>query len=171
MRRIPKLRRVGLGVGLVLAALPWLAACGNEEEAALERQAEQTRAIMHEIFEALQVALPVSADLDRFRAAESRAEIAAALDSLAANTGVLESHTGYRDPRMRQLARSVARDARATQRAFREGQYDRSAFLLLSLSLRRAWSTPPPDTPPTWSGARPGATTGAGEPRSSTREP
>jgi len=123
-----------IGIATALAVLLACAACGDDEQQAEQERDAQTRAIMDEILSALQVALPASANLERMRAPQNRAEIGAALDALARNTKALEVHTRPRDARMHQLARSVARDARATRRAFEEGRYGRSAFLLREIT-------------------------------------
>ena len=107
--------------------------CSAEPEPAEESDAD-TRAIMGEIYGAMKIALPATADMALFSSPEERPRIQAALDQLAANADRLEGHTRPKDDQMQFLARSVARDARDVQRAYRHGQDARAAFLLQQIT-------------------------------------
>lgn len=121
------MRSARRGVTTAALACAALVSCSDGEEA---RQRDETRRIMHEIYGGLRVALPASADAERFRDPEGAAEIAAALDALATNAALLERHTTRHDEQMHFLARSVARDADELQRAYAAGRSNRAAFLL-----------------------------------------
>lgn len=114
---------------LVLAT----AGCGDDEPPAGDAVGG-TRQIMGEIYDAMKVALPATADMARFSAPEERARIQQALDQLATGADLMEQHTRPRDGQMRFLARSAARDARDVQRAYRNGQDARAAFLLQQIT-------------------------------------
>lgn len=131
---------IGLGLALALAA----SGCSVEEPPA-EQPAEfadeitraragDTRAIMAEIYEAMKVALPATADMAKFSSPEERPRIQQALDRLATNADLMETHTHPSDGQMQFLARSVARDARDVQRAYLNGQDARAAFLLQQIT-------------------------------------
>ncbi len=113
-----------------------LVACGSEEPVGEEAPAlasptpGPTQAIMRDILESLQVALPASANQEAFRDPANQAKIAAALEELASAVAVLEEHTAQKDPQMRFLARSIERDSREAQRDFANKRYDRAGFLL-----------------------------------------
>jgi hypothetical protein len=112
---------------LLAGAVLAVCGCGDAQS---EARKEETRRIMREIFGGLKVALPASVDPARFSAAESRAEIAAALDALSNNAALLQEHTAREDEQMRFLASSVAADAQEVKRTYAAERYDRSAFLL-----------------------------------------
>jgi len=116
--------RIGLGVALAACAI---LGCGDDRGKGEE---ERTRAIMDEIFNGLRVALPASIDSAHFKAPENRAEIGAALDSLARNTALLERHFEKGDAQLGFLARSIERDAIEAQVSFEHGRFKRSAFVL-----------------------------------------
>ena len=120
--------RLGIGLAVVLA----LAACGPSAEEKQHRK--RTRALMGEIYGAMKVALPATADLEVFSAAENRPGIEAALSQLAANAELLDWHTRPKDDQMRFLARSIAGDAREVQRAYAAGRDERAAFLLQEIT-------------------------------------
>jgi hypothetical protein len=119
-----RLRLAGLALACVLVA------CGSTESDENHGDEAETRAIMGQIFEGLRVALPASADPETFASEENRVRVGAALEQLAANAELLESHTAQRDEQMHFLARSVASDAREVQRAYAQGRSERAAFLL-----------------------------------------
>ena len=101
--------------------------CGEEP---VKGDNESTRAMMREIFEGIRIALPASIDTAHFKDPENRAEIGAALDSLARNTALLEKHFEKRDAKMGFLARSIERDAIEAQVSYTHGRFKRSAFVL-----------------------------------------
>jgi hypothetical protein len=107
--------------------------CGREEKAPAP-EVSDTEAVMQQVFEAIRVALPASADPETFNAPQRRPEISAALAALDANAALVASHGVGKDAQAQFLARSVARDARDAHRAFDEGRYDRSAFLLQQIT-------------------------------------
>ncbi len=120
-------------VGRCLAALAFacgLAACGDGDAEQERQEAAETRALMAEIYTGLRVALPASADPNRFAAAESRAEITAALETIASRAELLEEHSQRRDQQLAFLARSARRDAEEVRDAFKQGRYPRASFLL-----------------------------------------
>lgn len=124
-----------LALGALLTA--WAGGCGAGEETGEERVTgpdADTRAIMGEIYAAMRVALPATVDMARFSAPEERPRIQQALDQLASNADRMETHTQPKDDQMQFLARSVARDARDVQRAYRNGQDERAAFLLQQIT-------------------------------------
>jgi hypothetical protein len=116
-----------MAAALLMGATLATSACGEDQD---DARKQETRRIMGEIFGGLRVALPVSVDPERFRAAGSRAEIAAALSALSRNAALLEQHAAREDEQMRFLARSVAADAREVERTYAAERYDRAAFLL-----------------------------------------
>jgi tetratricopeptide (TPR) repeat protein len=118
--------RTAGAAGLVLcAALAGLPAAGRADP-----ESDQTRARMREIFESMRVLLPLSVAGERFGAAENRAAVASALESLARNADQLAAHAGRKDPERRFLGRSLADDARAALDRYREGRADSAAFLV-----------------------------------------
>jgi hypothetical protein len=114
----------------LLLACAAAASCSQGSDERARAEAEETRAIMSEIYGGLRVALLASVDLERFRGAESQPEIAAALDQLASHAQLLEKHASARDEQMRFLAGNVAHDARDVQEAYARGHPERAAFLL-----------------------------------------
>jgi hypothetical protein len=118
----------------LLSGICGLAACGDDAADRAREQDEQTRAVMREIFQGLQVALPASGDPENFASAENRLEVNAALERLASNAARLEKHTTERDQQMHYLAGSVAGDAREVQRAYEQGRSQRAAFLLRQIT-------------------------------------
>jgi hypothetical protein len=65
-----------------------------------------------------------------FDDAANRAEVAAALDSLANHAALIEKHPDAQDAQMRFLARSLATDSRDLRRFYTEGRYEPAAYLL-----------------------------------------
>ena len=120
----------------ILAIALMLVACGSEEPTREETpvvaslEPSPTQAIMRDILESLQVALPASGNQETFRDPANRARIAAALSKLTSASAVLEDHAARKDPQMRYLARSIERDSREAQREFMTERYDRASFLL-----------------------------------------
>ena len=123
-----------LGIAVALLGGRVLGACDGSEERAPQGHVEATDSVMHEIYDAIRVALPASAGAERFRDPENQAEIAAALAALALNASALEDHARVEDDPMQFLARSAARDARDVQRAYAKGHFDRAAFLLRQIT-------------------------------------
>lgn len=117
-----------------LMALLAASACGDDLGEQAKREAEETRAIMGEIYSGLRVALPASAYTESFSSPEQRAEVSRALATLADNAALLEKHAATGDAQLRFLARNVARDAREVQRTYEEGRYGRAAFLLRQIT-------------------------------------
>lgn len=118
--------------GIVLASLLTLG-CGDEAVEERPRESPETRALMGRIYQSLRVALPETVGEEPFSDPARRSEIAAALDLLEENAGLLESHS-EQDDVTRHLARSIARDAREVRDAFANGRYARSGFLLQQIS-------------------------------------
>jgi tetratricopeptide (TPR) repeat protein len=134
MRDEPAFRRIA---HLVLVALlvPLAAGCGDSaEEQRARQEAEATRALMRQIFGAISVALPASAEPGQFGDPASRERIGTALKQLADNAEGLERHTRRSDEQAQFLARSIARDAREVERAYAHGQHDRAAFLVQQIT-------------------------------------
>jgi hypothetical protein len=104
-----------------------LAGCGDSPQ---EAERKRTGAIMTKIFSGLKVALPASADFDKFRDPDEAPRITAALEVLTQNASTLERHARSKDAQLGYLASSVASDAREIERAYTEGRYERSAYLL-----------------------------------------
>jgi len=116
--------RIVWGIALATQAV---LGCGEDP---VENDAEHTRAMMREIFDGIRIALPASIDTANFKNPENRAQIGAALDSLAHNTEALEKHFEKRDAQLGFLARSIERDAIEAQVSFNHGRFKRSAFVL-----------------------------------------
>jgi hypothetical protein len=115
--------RIGLCAVLLLSL-----ACGEGDAPPDDRA--QTRAIMAQVFSAMRTLLPTSADPERFSDEANRAGLIRAFDTLAQQTGALESHVDTQDLRFSYLARNVSSDASAARRAFVQRRFERSAFLL-----------------------------------------
>lgn len=107
-------------------------ACGDE--AREDPQSAETRAIMGEIFDEIRRLLPLSADAKLLASPDQQPRVAKSIDTLARNAHLLEQHSAPKDPQMRFLARSIARDARQVGRTYAEGRYERSAFLLRQIT-------------------------------------
>jgi hypothetical protein len=123
---------VFLGLGLITTAI---VACGESAEERQARiKAEETRALMLELFGSMAVVLPASVEPGAFRNSANRPKIAAALGALAENAEELDQHTGEEGGARDYLANSIARDAREVERAFTAGQYSRAAFLVQQLT-------------------------------------
>jgi hypothetical protein len=122
---VPNMKnRMRWGIALAIWAV---LGCGEDP---VKDNDEYTRTTMREILEGIRIALPASIDSARFKAPENRAEIGAALDSLARNTASLENHFEKADAQLGFLARSIARDAIEAQVSFTHGRFKRSAFVL-----------------------------------------
>ncbi len=111
-----------------IALAAWaISGCGVEHE---PTASDDTQAVMREIFAGIRVALPASVDSETFRAPENQEEIFAALEALARNASLLESHAEDCDAQMGFLARSVERDATEAKTSYEHGHFERSAFVL-----------------------------------------
>jgi tetratricopeptide (TPR) repeat protein len=95
-----------------------------------EPDVAQTRAIMQEVFAALQHVLPLSLDEKRFADPARRAEIQAALATLSRNAGRLSVHGVGRDESFSFLSRSLAREAKEIERRFGAGRFREAQFEL-----------------------------------------
>lgn len=95
---------------------------------------ENTRSTMDQIFQSIQFVLPLSLDDERFQDPASRAEILAALDSLAENGARLEDHGRSEDASFGFLARSLARDTRDIRDRYAAGRIAEARFLLLQVT-------------------------------------
>jgi len=91
---------------------------------------EKTRATMDRIFESIRFVLPLSLDDDRFRDPERRAEIVAALESLAENGAKLEDHGRSLDASFAYLARDTAE----IRDRYVAGRFAEARFLLLQIT-------------------------------------
>ncbi len=121
---VPSASRRALRTGWVLALLAGLGA-----PAARGADDAQTRAQMRELFAAMQLLLPLSADGD-LAAPDERARVTRALEALASHAELLAAHAGESDPARRYLGRSLASDARNALERYREGRTDSAAFLI-----------------------------------------
>jgi hypothetical protein len=72
--------------------------------------------------------------MELFSSPEERPRIQKALDQLARYADQVEAHTRRTDGQVQFLARSIARDAQDVQRAYRNGQDARAAFLLQQIT-------------------------------------
>jgi len=107
--------------------------CGDDAPPQRPPESPETRALMRRIYQGLRVALPEAVGDEPFADPARRGEIAAALDLLAENAAMLESH-GRDDAVTRHLARSIARDAQEVRDSFEGGRYERSGFLLQQIT-------------------------------------
>lgn len=123
--------RGALGLGLAWTLLA--TGCGADPEPAASSR-ERTQAIMAEIYSAMKVVLPATADMERFSSPQERPRIERALEQLATNADMMEAHTRPKDRQIHYLARSVAGDAREVQRAYARGHDARAAFLLQQIT-------------------------------------
>lgn len=92
------------------------------------------RATMDRIFAAMQVALPMSLDEERFADPAERETLSEALALLAAHSDQLEAHGRSRDAGLAYLSRSLARDARDVQLRYESGRPAEARFLLQELT-------------------------------------
>ena len=118
----------------IAAALLAAALLAPPAAAADEKADAAWRATMDRIFAAMQVAVPLSLDDERFADPAERETIRGALALLAANSDQLEAHGRSRDAGLAYLSRSLARDSRDVQRRFENGRTDEARFLLHELT-------------------------------------
>ena len=126
--------RFWAATGTISLACLTLSGCGQEAPPQPSQEEQETRAIMGRIYDAIRVALPASADPEGLARPERAAEISAALDALADNASLLQTHVGGEERQMQFLARGIARDARDVRRAWQEGHHPRAAFLLRQIT-------------------------------------
>jgi hypothetical protein len=107
-------------------------ACGEEPQD--DTASDETQAIMRVIFDEIRRLLPLGVDAKRLASPEQQPQVARSIDTLARNAHLLEEHSARKDPQMRFLARSIARDARHLGRTYAQGRYERSAFLLRQIT-------------------------------------
>lgn len=96
----------------------------------VEPDPAETRRIMHEVFDALQQALPPSLDEKRFADPAHRKEIHAALRTLSRNADRLSAHGSGSDQGFAFLSRSLAREANEIERRFAAGRFREAQFEL-----------------------------------------
>jgi hypothetical protein len=113
-------RRVSRGKARAALAAVLLAAAAAGAE---EPDPGQTRAIMGEVFAALQRALPPSLDERRFADPAHRKEIREALATLARNAGRLAEHGARGGAGFAFLSGSLAREAREIERRYTAGRF------------------------------------------------
>jgi len=116
---------LGTAIAATVSAVP--------VRAADDPQGEQTRARMREIFESIQLLLPLSVR-GGFEDPAEREQVSRALETLAANAELLARHAGENDPARRFLGRSLASDATNALERYREGRTDSAAFLVQQAS-------------------------------------
>jgi tetratricopeptide (TPR) repeat protein len=126
-------RRVGRCAARTLLTLLWIALFALPIRAE-EPDAAQTRAIMGEVFAALERLLPLSLDEKRFADPARRAEIQTALATLSRNAGRLSAHGAGRDESFSFLSRSLAREAKEIERRFGAGRYREARFEIHELT-------------------------------------
>ena len=95
-----------------------------------EPDPDETRAIMQEVFAALQTVLPPSLDEKRFADPARRPEIHAALRTLSQNAGRLSAHASSSGPAFAFLSRSLAREANEIERRYAAGRFREAQFEL-----------------------------------------
>ena len=118
--------RRGFRAAAVLAAL-CVVACGSDETT--PGGDTETRALMGEIYRAIQVLLPASAEPEPFEDPAKAAEFEAALARLSTSTDRLVDHVEG-DAQGGFLARSIAYDTARVAQAYEAGRRDRAAFLV-----------------------------------------
>ncbi len=94
----------------------------------------ETRETMDRIFASIRLVLPLSLSDGRFEDPESRAQILAALEALAADAEQLERHGRSLDAGFGFLSGSLARDAREIHSRFADGRSAEARFLLHELT-------------------------------------
>ena len=125
-----------LGAWLALA-LPARAVPAEDPQAPPAPPAQEEafpRGAMHEIFDAIAVALPASLDPARFSDPARRESVLEALRALSLNAEDLEAHGAGRGESFRHLSASLARNAREVTRRYEDGRYEEAGFLLQRLS-------------------------------------
>jgi tetratricopeptide (TPR) repeat protein len=97
---------------------------------AAEPDPEQTRAIMREVFGALQQVLPASLDERSFSDPARRPAIRASLATLSRNAGALSRHGAGRGASFEFLSGSLARESAEIERRYAAGKYREAQFEL-----------------------------------------
>jgi hypothetical protein len=111
-------------LGAAWIALIALPVRGEEPDVA------ETRAIMGEVFAALQRVLPPSLDEKRFADPARRGEIQAALQTLSRNADRLSAHGARSERGFAFLSRSLAREAKEIERRYAAGRFREAQFEL-----------------------------------------
>ncbi len=115
------------------AVVPFVAACMLAAAAASasgDADREATRKAMAEIFDSIQVLLPLSVDAERFAAPENREAVRRALATLEARASSVASHAAPRDAGRRHLGESLARDASDALWRYDAGRVESAQFLV-----------------------------------------
>jgi hypothetical protein len=121
-------------LGVVLLLGPALSAPAEETAGAAGAASPETDTTMDRIFESIRFVLPLSLDDSRFQDPERRAEILAALETLADSGARLEALGHGKDASFGFLSRSLARDTREIQQRYADGRYSEARFLLHQLT-------------------------------------
>jgi hypothetical protein len=122
------------GVDVRAAIFASLLLLGGAPHAA--RGAEEPRATMQRVFDALAMLLPTSLDAEAFADPARREALQAAFDRLAAASRALALHGEARDLGFRALSRTLADDAEAAADRFARGRGDEAAFRVQQLTQR-----------------------------------
>lgn len=111
------------GIALLLALAAPLHAAGEDTK-------ETTRARMGQIFESMQILLPLSVDEAAFAAPENREKVRKALETVAENADAVSRHARQDDVGRRFLGRSLHDDASRALARYDEGRTGNAAFLV-----------------------------------------
>jgi hypothetical protein len=122
MPELPKRAALALAVLLALAAA---------ERAA---GADEPRATMQRVFDALAALLPASLEPDRFADPARRDALQLSFEQLAGATQELARHGGRRDAGFGSLSRSLAEDAEQAADRFARGRSEEAAFRVQQLT-------------------------------------
>ena len=101
---------------------------------AAEPDANETRRIMREVFNALQHVLPLSLDEQRFADPAQRDAIRKSLGVLSRNAGKLSGHGSGHGQSFEFLSGSLAREAAEIERRFAAGRFREAQFELLEFT-------------------------------------
>jgi hypothetical protein len=99
-----------------------------------EPDVAETRAIMHEVFDALHGVLPLSLDEKKFADPARRTEIRRQLATLSRNAAKLSQHGAGHARSFEFLSGSLARDASEIERRFAAGRFREARFEIHSLT-------------------------------------
>jgi len=113
-----------------LLLLSCASSAAGRESSSTPPPSPETAEVMRQIFDEMRTLLRLSISEGQLSDPANRERVVRSMETLSRNSELLEQHTSRRDEQMRFLARSVARDARGVQRAYREQRYERAAFLL-----------------------------------------
>jgi hypothetical protein len=117
-----------VAITLVILACATGAAC--RESSRDPEMSSETPEIMQQIVREMGTLLPLSVQDGELADPANRKRVARSLETLSRNADILELHAAREDEQMQFLARSMARDARGVQRAYREQRFERAGFLL-----------------------------------------